>query len=84
MKRELDTKFDRDRIFSFANILVSVGIILVTSGGSWDISNHILNKPETFFSPPHAILYSGVGVTLVGFIALFVFGKKSEIGRAHV
>ena len=85
MKRELDTKFDRDRIFSFANILVSVGIILVTSGGSWDISNHILNKPETFFSPPHAILYSGVGVTLVGFIALFVSGKKSglvqEFGR---
>ncbi|NDB88349.1 MAG: hypothetical protein EB164_05410 [Thaumarchaeota archaeon] len=50
---------------------------MVTGGGSWDISNHILNKPETFFAPPHAILYSGVGLALLGFVLLFVAWKKS-------
>ncbi|NDB88322.1 MAG: hypothetical protein EB164_05275, partial [Thaumarchaeota archaeon] len=59
------------------NLVVSIGIIMVTGGGSWDISNHILNKPETFFAPPHAILYSGVGIALIGFIMLFVAWKKS-------
>jgi hypothetical protein len=40
-------------------IIVSLGILLTASSGSWDITNHLLNRPETFFSPPHAGLYSG-------------------------
>ncbi|MGH9913539.1 MAG: hypothetical protein ACRD4W_13920, partial [Nitrososphaeraceae archaeon] len=31
-----------------------------------DITNHLLNRPETFFSPPHAGLYSGVVLVLFG------------------
>lgn len=54
------------RAFFLGNILVSVGILIVTTGGSWDISNHLLNKPETFFAPPHFVLYSGVMVALFG------------------
>lgn len=73
----LQTKLDFSQLFKIANLVVSVGIIMVTGGGSWDISNHILNKPETFFAPPHAILYSGVGLALIGFILLFVAWKKS-------
>ncbi len=65
------------QLFKIASIAVSLGIILVTGGGSWDITNHILNKPETFFAPPPAILYSGVGIALLGFILLFVSWKKS-------
>ena len=44
---------------------------MVTVGGEWDITNHLLNKPEIFFSPPHALLYSGVAVALVGTIIMF-------------
>ena len=58
-------------IFLFANLVVSFGILLVTVGGEWDITNHLLNKPETFFSPPHALLYTGVAIALVGTIVLF-------------
>ena len=54
------------KIFIAGSILVSFGILLVTVGGSWDITNHLLNKPETFFSPPHFLMYSGVGIGLVG------------------
>lgn len=81
MKRQIESdigkSLDYTKLFQIANIVVSLGIIMVTGGGSWDITNHILNKPETFFAPPHAILYSGVGIALVGFIALFVSWKKN-------
>ncbi|MBA4454386.1 MAG: hypothetical protein H2B05_05525, partial [Nitrosopumilaceae archaeon] len=43
-------------VFLSGSILASIGILLVTVGGSWDITNHLLNKPETFFSPPHAMM----------------------------
>ncbi len=36
--------------------------MLAASSGGWDITNHLLNKPETFFSLPHAGLYTGVAV----------------------
>src|ERR687898_841523 len=53
-------------------ILVSAGILLAESAGSWDITNHLLNKPETFFSPPHVILYSGIALSLVGASIMFL------------
>jgi len=59
-------------IFLIGSILTSLGILLVTVGGSWDITNHLLSKPETFFSPPHALMYSGVTVTLIGVVLSFV------------
>ena len=52
--------------FLAGSMLVSLGILLAAGGGSWDITNHLLNKPETFFAPPHAILYSGVGAAVAG------------------
>ncbi|MDH3610270.1 MAG: hypothetical protein OEM79_00760 [Nitrosopumilus sp.] len=54
------------KIFLIGSILASLGILLVTVGGSWDITNHLLNKPESFFSPPHALMYSGVAIGLIG------------------
>jgi len=58
------------------SILVSFGILLAESGGSWDITNHLLNKPETFFSPPHVILYSGIGLALVGATIMFLYWRS--------
>jgi amino acid transporter len=65
-------------IFLIGSILTSFGILLVTVGGSWDITNHLLSKPETFFSPPHALMYSGVAVTLIGVILYFVGWKNLQ------
>lgn len=65
-----------NHIFFIGNIFVSFGILLVTVGGSWDITNHLLNKPESFFSPPHALMYSGVMVSLFG-AAFCFFGWKN-------
>jgi len=61
--------------FLLGSILVSFGILLAAGGGSWDITNHLLNRPETFFAPPHAILYSGVASAVAGAVLLVVSSK---------
>jgi hypothetical protein len=53
-------------------LLVSIGILLTASAGGWDITNHLLNKPESFLSPPHAALYTGVSMVIVGAIMIYI------------
>ena len=65
-----------ENAFVSGSILTSFGILLVTVGGSWDITNHLLNKPETFFSPPHALMYVGVAISLIGVVVSF-FGWRT-------
>ena len=65
-------------IFLIGSILTSFGILLVTVGGSWDITNHLLSKPETFFSPPHALMYTGVAISLIGVVLTFVGWKNLQ------
>ncbi|MGA7370904.1 MAG: hypothetical protein WBX01_17415 [Nitrososphaeraceae archaeon] len=35
------------------------------AGTSWDVTSHIMEQPETFFTPSHAVLYTGVGLLTV-------------------
>src|SRR5918999_5013532 len=56
-------------------------MLLAAAGGSWDITNHLLNKPETFFAPPHAVLYSGVASAVVGTVLVFSASKSGAAGR---
>lgn len=67
-----------DRFFS-GSLLVSVGIILTTSGGSWDITNHLINKPETFFSIPHTVLYAGAAVAIAGAAIMFHASRQNPM-----
>jgi hypothetical protein len=74
-------------------LFVSIGVLMTASAGGWDITNHLLNKPESFFSLPHAALYTGVGMVILGsimtFRCQFNFEKtvsRNELnrgGRAH-
>lgn len=63
-------------------ILVSLGVFLAASSGSWDITNHLLNKPETFFSPPHLGLYTGVGLVVFGAIWILCYSHYTNSGIA--
>ena len=67
-----------EHIFLIGCILVSFGILLVTVGGSWDITNHLLSKPDTFFSPPHALMYLGVAISLSGVIVSFLSWRSLQ------
>jgi len=70
------------RIFLLGNLLMSLGILLVTVGGSWDITNHVLNKPESFVSVPHGVMYSGVAMSLVGTVISFVIWHKIKNNKS--
>ncbi len=70
--------------FLLGCILVSVGILLADSGGSWDITNHLLNKPETFFSLPHIILYSGITIAILGATIMFLHLRSYSLYLSYM
>ena len=46
--------------------IATAGAFLQIGGTSWDVTSHIMKEPETFFTPSHAVLYTGIGLlTLV-------------------
>jgi len=53
--------------------LIALGVALQVGAANWDIIWHGIVNVESFFTPPHTVLYSGVGLsliaTLVGIIA---------------
>jgi len=58
-------------------MLISIGVLLAASSGGWDITNHLLNKPETFFSPPHAGLYAGVAIVVFASILVLHNSRRN-------
>jgi hypothetical protein len=46
-------------------IIATVGAFVQTEGASWDVTSHLLRRPETFLTPSHTMLYSGVGLLLI-------------------
>ncbi len=42
-----------------------IGVTLSMWGASWDITSHLLRIPETFFTPSHMVLYTGVGISVI-------------------
>lgn len=53
-------------------ILSSIGALLQITGGFWDVTWHGLQRPETFFTPPHIALYAGVGTGILAALGGFV------------
>lgn len=74
----LDVMHEPARRLVAGYVISSLGILLAISGGTWDVTNHLLNKPETFFSPPHAALYSGAGAALVGAIIVMSASRAAK------
>lgn len=63
-----DTKLP---VISF--LIALSGASLAMWGGSWDVTSHLLRTPETFFTPSHAVLYSGVGISVISAVLSLVF-----------
>jgi|RhiMetdeSRZDD1v2_1073273.scaffolds.fasta_scaffold03398_1 hypothetical protein len=49
--------------------LISIGVSLQISGSNWDIVWHGVRNVETFFTPPHSVIYSGVALAIGSVIA---------------
>ncbi len=61
----------------FILIVSAIGSFIQVAGASWDITSHLLNQPESFFTPSHTLLYSGIGLIVISAgISLFLWRKK--------
>jgi hypothetical protein len=67
---------------------VSIGIALQIGAANWDIIWHGITDVESFFTPPHTVLYSGVALTIgsifIGIIQYVRLGETIEDkGKEH-
>ncbi|ALI37346.1 hypothetical protein NMY3_03161 [Candidatus Nitrosocosmicus oleophilus] len=59
--------------------LSALGLLLQSFAGSWDATSHLIKTPETFFTPPHLMLYTGIGFTLIAFLGAINFEKSRVV-----
>jgi hypothetical protein len=66
-------------LYLFILILATTGSLMQISGTSWDVTSHLMFKPETFFTPSHALLYSGIGlITIATVLITFLYIKNKH------
>ena len=58
--------------------LATLGSIMQISGTSWDITAHLMNEPETFFTPSHTLLYSGIGLIIIATVLITYLYIKNK------
>ena len=60
--------------------LACAGSFLQIVGVSWDVTSHLMKTPETFFTPSHVLLYSGIGLLLVATLigAILILNGKID------
>jgi hypothetical protein len=75
-RSKVDTKILAGYRIGFIGI--SLGVLLAASSGSWDITNHLLNKPETFFSAPHGGLYAGVALVIIALVWILRYNRTNR------
>jgi len=69
----------RFEISLFILIVSSIGSLVQISGGSWDVTSHILQEPESFFTPSHTMLYTGVGLISLSALLGCILMRSQEI-----
>src|SRR5829696_5129100 len=58
---------------------ISIGIALQIGAANWDIIWHGVTDVESFFTPPHTVLYSGVALTIGSiFIGIIQYERLRE------
>lgn len=57
--------------------LIALGVALQVGAANWDIIWHGVVNVESFFTPPHTVLYSGVGLSLIAtFVGILISIKQ--------
>ena len=66
-------------------VIGTLGAFLQIGGTSWDVTSHLMLEPETFFTPSHAVLYSGIGLLVLsaGIGGFVLFRYKETAGKSY-
>src|SRR5579883_512631 len=59
---------------------IALGALVFLLGGYWDVAWHIEIGRDTFWSPPHLVLYSGILLILAA--CAYAFAAASRLGSA--
>lgn len=79
---DLNRTYRASKLALLSLTIATAGAFLQIGGTSWDVTSHLMNEPETFFTPSHAVLYTGIGLlTLAAGIGGFVLIRNKEIKR---
>ena len=62
-----------------ALIIATAGAFLQIGGTSWDVTSHVMLKPETFFTPSHTVLYTGVGLLTISAVLAGTLIKNKDL-----
>lgn len=66
-------------------IIASVGSIMQISAGNWDVTSHLLLNPESFFTPSHALLYTGIGIlSMSSVVGGVIILKYKELKKTRI
>ncbi len=64
-------------------MFASVGSIMQISAGNWDVTSHLLSSPESFFTPSHTVLYTGIGIlSLSSIVGIALMLKYRELKKS--
>jgi hypothetical protein len=66
-------------------IIATAGAFLQIGGTSWDVTSHVMQEPETFFTPSHTLLYTGVGLLTIaaGIGGVLLIKNKELKGKSY-
>ena len=60
-------------------MMATAGSLLQIGGTSWDVTSHLMLEPETFFTPSHTVLYTGIGLlTIASGISIVLLRNKEN------
>jgi hypothetical protein len=59
-------------------LAISIGVALQISGSNWDIIWHGIGNVESFFTPPHSVIYSGVALAIGSIILAIILFSVLE------
>lgn len=77
--------YSESKFFMLLLTIGNAGLLLQISGGNWDITSHLMQTPETFFTPSHFLLYSGIGLLLLTTIfSIIIYLKNSRIRKNRI
>lgn len=84
LNRELSPWLSSSPSLLWIYFLVALGIALQVGAANWDIIWHGIVNVESFFTPPHTVLYSGVSLALIATVIGVVVSIKQKISSKNI